>query len=410
VALPLFERAARIWEGFVRYNPAEIGFQIDLAAFYFASHVMQADEGRPAEALANVRKTYAIREKIARENPNVPEYRSELAWAHDFLADCLGQVGRAEEVEKHCRQSLELRKQLVEECPRVGEYRLALAVSHHNLGDCFRNTGQLPEAEQAYRRALILREKLVIEFPLYPACRGDLADGQYTLGHLLRLTGRLEKAAEAYGQAMALWEKLAADFPGIAGYREKVAHSSFYACLVLAATSRPQEAEQFYRKVVEFKPESPDAYSGLAWMLVSHPDSRFRDPSRAVEMAKKAVELGAHRTELWDYCNNLGIAHYRAGNWKDAIAALEKSMVLANGQGESANSFLLAMAHWRLGDKEQARKWYGRAVQWMEKNQLPREELRQELLRFRAEATELLGIKNQPTAKENEQPQQGPKP
>jgi hypothetical protein len=68
------------------------------------------------------------------------------------------------------------------------------------------------------------------------------------------------------------------------------------------------------------------------------------------------------------------------------------------------------MAHWRLGDKEQARKWYGRAVQWMEKNQLPREELRQELLRFRAEAAELLGIKNQPTAKENEKPQQGPKP
>src|SRR6202011_618948 len=81
VALPLFERAARIWEGFVRYNPAEIGFQIDLAAFYFASHEMQADDARPAEALANARKTYAIREKIARENPNVPEYRSELAWA-----------------------------------------------------------------------------------------------------------------------------------------------------------------------------------------------------------------------------------------------------------------------------------------------------------------------------------------
>ena len=40
------------------------------------------------------------------------------------------------------------------------------------------------------------------------------------------------------------------------------------------------------------------------------------------------------------------------------------------------------------GDKEQARLWYDRAVQWMEKNQ-PQDK---ELPRFRAEAAALLGI------------------
>src|SRR5262249_14075756 len=82
-------------------------------------------------------------------------------------------------------------------------------------------------------------------------------------------------------------------------------------------------------------------------------------------VAKKAVELGpAHP----DYLNTLGVAHYRAGDWKAAIAALEKSMELRKG-GDSNDWFFLAMAHWQLGEKDKAREWYHRAVQWMEKNQ-----------------------------------------
>ena len=48
----------------------------------------------------------------------------------------------------------------------------------------------------------------------------------------------------------------------------------------------------------------------------------------------------------------------------------------------------MAMAHSQLGDKEQARKWYDRAVAWMEKND-PKNE---ELARFRVEAEDLLKI------------------
>jgi hypothetical protein len=46
------------------------------------------------------------------------------------------------------------------------------------------------------------------------------------------------------------------------------------------------------------------------------------------------------------------------------------------------------MAHWQLDEKDEARTWYEKAVEWMDMNQ-PKNE---ELLRFRAEAAELLGI------------------
>jgi hypothetical protein len=46
------------------------------------------------------------------------------------------------------------------------------------------------------------------------------------------------------------------------------------------------------------------------------------------------------------------------------------------------------MAHWQLGEKDAARESYDRAIQWMEKNAPDNKEL----IRFRAEAAELLGM------------------
>jgi Flp pilus assembly protein TadD len=101
-----------------------------------------------------------------------------------------------------------------------------------------------------------------------------------------------------------------------------------------------------------------------------------------VELVKKAVELNPREGSYW---RTLGVAHYRAGDWKDALAALEKSMELHCG-GDSFDWFFLAMAQWQLGNKDKAREWYDKAVDWMEKNQPIHEELR----RFRAEVEELM--------------------
>ena len=129
----------------------------------------------------------------------------------------------------------------------------------------------------------------------------------------------------------------------------------------------------------------PCSHNNLAWLLATCPDPKFRDPEpggRAGQESRRACtrRKGGH----W---NTLGVAHYRAGDWKAAIEALTKSMELRKG-GDSTDWFFLAMAHWQLGDKPQARSWYDKAVQWMEKNQ-PKDE---ELIRFRAEAAALLGV------------------
>ena len=113
-------------------------------------------------------------------------------------------------------------------------------------------------------------------------------------------------------------------------------------------------------------PDTPESMSFLADLLANCPDAALRDPKRAVELAKDAVELAPQFASSWQV---LGWARYRTGAWKESIAALEKSIELRADGGDSFQWFFLAMAHWQVGNKEQARKWYGRAVEWADKNQ-----------------------------------------
>jgi uncharacterized protein HemY len=114
-------------------------------------------------------------------------------------------------------------------------------------------------------------------------------------------------------------------------------------------------------------------------------DPPFRDPALAVELAQRAVQAAPKEGLYW---KTLGVARYRADDWKGAVTAVEKSMELRRG-GDAADGFVLAMAHWQLGEKDRARQWYDKAAASMEKNQ-PKN---QGLIRFRAEADELLGMR-----------------
>lgn len=150
--------------------------------------------------------------------------------------------------------------------------------------------------------------------------------------------------------------------------------------------ARPDEALAVTREAIRLAPRSAHAHSNLAWFLANSPDPKFRDPARAVEVARKAIELAPKGGGFW---NTLGVAYYRAGDWKASVAALEKSMELGNG-GEAFDWFFLAMAHWRLGHNDEARAWYDKATAWDAKN-LPQPE-NEDLRRFQAEAAALLGV------------------
>ena len=137
-------------------------------------------------------------------------------------------------------------------------------------------------------------------------------------------------------------------------------------------------------EINETKPDrSVEALNDGAWFLATCPVPGTREPQRAVEWAIQAVPAKPGQATLW---NTLGVAHYRDENWPAALAALQKSMDLQDG-GTGFDWFFLAMIHWQMGEKDDSRNWFDKAVEWMDKNG-PHDD---ELTRFRTEAHQACG-------------------
>ena len=124
--------------------------------------------------------------------------------------------------------------------------------------------------------------------------------------------------------------------------------------------------------------------------------------SLKIELAQQAVDEEPSSGAYW---NTLGVAQYRAGEFTKSIYSLEKSEELKNKDASnwdsSFNWFFLAMSHWQLGDKEEARQWFDKGAQWMDAKNAKSESM----IRFRSEAAELLGV-NEPQAPSDPQRQE----
>jgi tetratricopeptide (TPR) repeat protein/WD40 repeat protein len=113
----------------------------------------------------------------------------------------------------------------------------------------------------------------------------------------------------------------------------------------------------------------------------------FRDPERAVELARMAV---AREPSEATFLNTLGVALYRAGWYAEATATLEQSLAANQGRFEAFDLFYLAMAQHRLGQKVQARESFDRAVRWWRQQKQLVDSYAKELAAFRAEAEAVL--------------------
>jgi len=167
--------------------------------------------------------------------------------------------------------------------------------------------------------------------------------------------------------------------------KEKQAQAFFYSAYEHSQSQRWADALLAFKQAVELRPENALYNNNLAWLLASCPDLAYRDIGRALELARKSVELEPEAAEYW---NTLGVAYYRVGEWQQAIDSLTKAEQLKPDVYFAHNAFFLAMANWRLGNKEAAREFYEKAVDWTISSNPSAKDL-QEIEQFRAEANVL---------------------
>ncbi len=300
---------------------------------------------------------------------------SSIGWVYSDHGD----YHRAEQL---FRQALEISKR------QFGNDDLHSARSLGFVAFVLLQQGNLAEAESMFRESLATERKLL---------QGEQLDVAFSLNGLAQVFAKQNKLADAetmMREALAMRRNLLGNDPAVARSLNNLSN-------ILGQRGKFDEAVAVCREAIELQPQNAQGYNNLAWLLVTATDTKFRDPVQAVELARKGGELAPKDGSIW---NTLGIALYRARQWQGAIEAFEKATELRGG-GDSSDWFFLAMAHWQLGHKDEAREWYDKAVDWMDKNQPKNEEFR----RFRAEAAELLGI-TQPQPAADKQPVDGQAP
>jgi tetratricopeptide (TPR) repeat protein len=286
--------------------------------------------GRLADALALREETLALcRDKLGRDHPDTLDNMNNLATSYDAFG-------------RHA-EACELRKEtLAGRQAKLGLDHHDTLASMNNLAISYRILGRHAEAVKLLEEARPRMEARVGPGNHRTlACMHNLADSYHALG-------RDGEARKLYEATLAL-------------AKDRLGESNANTLLVA---------------------------NYLAWLLATTDDVKLRDPARAVALAAKAAERSPKSPDL---AKTLGVARFRAGDWKQAALDLETAIRLRGPEDprNASAGFFLAMTRWRLADPPGARQWFDKAAAWA-----GRDNTRDgELSRFRAEAARLLGIK-----------------
>jgi tetratricopeptide (TPR) repeat protein len=143
------------------------------------------------------------------------------------------------------------------------------------------------------------------------------------------------------------------------------------------------EAIAEYQAAMRLEPDNAEFLNYMAWELVEAPKRPRQEYEMGLLCARSAVELARAN---WAIANTLVVAQSRVGNWAESLEAGKRLMVLASGS-DANDGFVIAMAHWQIGEKDEARKWFDKSVKWTKEKDPRNAGLRQ----FWTEAAELLG-------------------
>jgi tetratricopeptide (TPR) repeat protein len=198
-------------------------------------------------------------------------------------------------------------------------------------------------------------------------------------GPLLFRRAQALRRFKRYEEALADYNEVIQQFP-----RDAVAYNARAVCY--EALGQPDKAAADREQALELEPDNPSVLNNQAWRLLTGP-VEHRDAARALFLIEKALQKDP---ESALYVNTFGVAQYRNGRYKEALATLEKSLALGKGEYDAFDLFFMAMCHTKLGDSAKAKDCFDRAVKWAEQKKDLSTDHVDELKQFRKEAEEVM--------------------
>jgi serine/threonine protein kinase/tetratricopeptide (TPR) repeat protein len=272
------------------------------------------------------------------------------------------------------------------------------AVGYRLISEVQYSFDELDLAITNAQKSVDILEQVVPQNPRNVEYERELAYSRFLLGHRLYRKNNLAEAESSLKAALDLYQQVISSSP------DQIDHSRAIRCLHVMGLVQQQrgtwsrDADMIVGQIIKFSDDAASsahnsgairanvAYvlNEISWSMATAPDEQFRDPANAIKLAAKAGDLTPKDGNVW---NTLGVAQYYGGKSKSAIESLENAIKLRSG-GDPFDSLFLAMAHWQLDHNDEAREWYDRAIELLNKNKSENKEL----IRFRSEAAALLGI------------------
>jgi tetratricopeptide (TPR) repeat protein len=249
--------------------------------------------------------------------------RPDYAEAHNNLGNVLAELGKIDEAIEHYRKALEGQPENTDFLNNLGnaltrrrQHDEALACFQravkikpdsvailNNLGLAFSECGRFDEAIVSFRK--------ILEF------QPNNADTYLNLGGIRIRQGQSDAAIVEFRKA---WE-----------IKRDDARISCCLAMALASSRQLREAVAQYQATLAIDPNYLQAVQNLAWLLAVCPDESIRNGAKAVEYAKRAIQLSDGKDP--SVFDTLAAAYAENGQFADAAQAAQHATELAAANG-----------------------------------------------------------------------------
>jgi len=235
-----------------------------------------------------------------------------------------------------------------------GEFcREDLSKTYCNRGLTWYNKGNYDKAIADYSKALELDPKYTRAYYNRALAWGNEGDLKKAIANYTKaIEINLNYAKAYYNRGLALMkkgddDKAIADFTKVIEINPKHASTYYNRGKTWRKKGNYGKAVADYTKAIEINPKFVEVYNDLAWLMATCPEGKYRDGTRAVELAEKAVAL----IDAANCLDTLATAYAEAGRFQEAIKTQERAITKLKQEGgpEALTEFEKHLSSYKAG-------------------------------------------------------------